>query len=408
MEDNEIWLKHYSSNQRILLVGEGDFSFSTTLASHFGSASNIVATSLDSYDILVAKYKKAKVNLEILSMYGACTLHGVDATKMRLHTDLMMQRFDRIIFNFPHAGFDGREDNTRLIEKHKKLVLDFFRNASGMLRANGEIHITHKTSFPFSSWNIPELARRNSLGLIDCVDFKIEDYPGYNNKRGDCRMRRCDQPFPLGKCSTFKFRFFPAIKNMSRLDNNTRIRSERSNGYLSETDYQPTPFHHRHPETHLHVGNADHLNRTSENFQTPNGSDLRGSAYGTQTSDYERSIAEAVRRCHQYQTNPSKDQYQGDPLELADVQRGFTIDTNKYCGYNGTPLPISIGRENLKVSDRYSGEAWMHIASIYGQYSGGAEMSEYARSVESSLRRLHERNVLYQNAEKASGFQHYR
>lgn len=44
----EKWIKHYSSRHKILLVGEGDFSFALCLANAFGSASNIVATSFDS------------------------------------------------------------------------------------------------------------------------------------------------------------------------------------------------------------------------------------------------------------------------------------------------------------------------------------------------------------------------
>lgn len=47
--EEEKWLKYYSSLHQILLVGEGDFSFSACLAQSFGSASNIVATSRDSF-----------------------------------------------------------------------------------------------------------------------------------------------------------------------------------------------------------------------------------------------------------------------------------------------------------------------------------------------------------------------
>lgn len=47
-DKEEKWIKHYSSRHEILLVGEGDFSFAACLARSFGSAANMVATSLDS------------------------------------------------------------------------------------------------------------------------------------------------------------------------------------------------------------------------------------------------------------------------------------------------------------------------------------------------------------------------
>ncbi|KNA03846.1 hypothetical protein SOVF_205200 [Spinacia oleracea] len=224
-DETEKWLNNeYSSFHQILLLGEGDFSFALSLSLSFASASNIVATSLDSYDSLIKKYKRAKSNLDLLEKLGASLIHEVDATKMKLHTDLKMRKFDRIIFNFPHAGFHGKEQNLHLINKHRRLVHDFFSNASGMLRPNGEIHVNHKTSAPFSHWNLEKLASQNSLLLIECVPFNIHDYPGYNNKRGD--GLRCDEPFRLGKCSTFKFIFSPESKKMST--NHTRRDSKEN------------------------------------------------------------------------------------------------------------------------------------------------------------------------------------
>ncbi|CAK8565796.1 unnamed protein product [Lathyrus sativus] len=206
-EDERKWITHYCSDHQILLVGDGDFSFSLSLAKVFASASNIVASSLDTYAEVTKKYKNAKSNLEELQKLGAYLLHGVDATQMKFHPDLKMWRFDRIIFNFPHAGFHGKEDNLMMIKMHMDLVFGFFKNASHMLRINGEVHVNHKTPPPFDTWNIEKLAEQSFLMMVECADFKQEAYPGYNNKRG--HRSRCDDPFPLGKCSTFKFIYNP-------------------------------------------------------------------------------------------------------------------------------------------------------------------------------------------------------
>ncbi|KAH7860797.1 hypothetical protein Vadar_018105 [Vaccinium darrowii] len=266
-KDREIWVKHYCSSHQILLVGEGDFSFSLSLARSFGSASNILATSLDSYDELIKKYKQVKWNLKKLALLGASILHGVDATKMEHHTDLKMRKFDRIIFNFPHAGFDGKEDSTHLIEKHKKVVHGFFRNASGMLRANGEIHVNHKTTPPFNRWNLEELASKTSLALTERVDFKAEDYQGYSNKRG--AGRKSDDPFPLGECSTYKFIFSPNAKKMSKVlwsSDTAHITFHKFEGTPIETVPQPIiPYEFRQPQTNF----TAYPNNIPGHFESP-------------------------------------------------------------------------------------------------------------------------------------------
>ncbi|KAK4715040.1 hypothetical protein R3W88_020947 [Solanum pinnatisectum] len=220
-EEEEKIIQHYSSYHQILLVGDGDFSFSLCLAQVFGSAANIVASSLQSYDDVIKMYKNGKSNLEKLKSLGGTVLHGVDATKIQLHTDLSNRKFDRIIYNFPHAGFHGSEDSDHLIQMHKNLVGRFFGSAKKMLRVDGQIHVTHKTCHPYGLWDLVGLGSGNSLICIECADFKIENYPGYNNKRG--AGSKCDEPFHLGECNTFKFKFDLSRKNVPRTKHKKRF-----------------------------------------------------------------------------------------------------------------------------------------------------------------------------------------
>ncbi|XP_074293905.1 uncharacterized protein At4g26485-like [Silene latifolia] len=132
----------YKSSQKILLVGEGDFSFATCLANVFGNASNLFATSLDSYSEVIE----------------------------RLHRDL---------------------------------VRGFLKNAYELVSYKGQIHITHKTAYPFDRWNIRELAKEARMEYVVETEFNKWDYPGYCNKRGEGHGIRCDESFPVGACSTF-------------------------------------------------------------------------------------------------------------------------------------------------------------------------------------------------------------
>ncbi|KAI5332587.1 hypothetical protein L3X38_022716 [Prunus dulcis] len=172
----------------------------------FGLAVNMVATSLDSRESLMLKYSKALSNVKELEARGCIVLHEVDVHSMSQHPFLIRLRFDRIIYNFPHAGYllgpFSSERNRFQIWFHQDLIRGFLKNALELLTAIGEIHVTHKTTFPFSEWKIVELAHEVGLYLVDEEPFSLWDYPGYENKRGD---GMCDQTFPVGMCSTFKF-----------------------------------------------------------------------------------------------------------------------------------------------------------------------------------------------------------
>lgn len=57
------------------------------------------------------KYICPMRNLKQLKDLGCVILHNVDVHTMSQHTALIDKRFDRIVFNFPHAGFIDSEDS---------------------------------------------------------------------------------------------------------------------------------------------------------------------------------------------------------------------------------------------------------------------------------------------------------
>ncbi|WZZ89691.1 hypothetical protein YC2023_118270 [Brassica napus] len=228
-------LKHYNNKQKILLVGEGDFSFSLSLARAFGSATNLIATSLDSQVerfIMVTEricmvrashqlrypevttelernYKNGKANVEELERLGCNVVFGVNVHSMTTKPNLgCSATHDRVIFNFPHAGFDyGREHEIKTIMRHQELVRGFMKSARLLVKdedKGGEIHVVHKTEYPFSEWKLKTLGEKEGLELVSEIEFCLNHYPGYSNKRGSRGYN--DSSFPVGKSSTFIFK----------------------------------------------------------------------------------------------------------------------------------------------------------------------------------------------------------
>ncbi|KAG7538112.1 hypothetical protein ISN44_As13g019300 [Arabidopsis suecica] len=123
-------LRHYNNKQKILLIGEGDFSFSLSLARAFGSATNLTATSLDTQGELERKFKNGKANVEELERLGCSVVYGVNVHSMTTKPSVGSALYDRVIFNFPHAGFDyGREHEIKTIMRHQELVRGFMKSA---------------------------------------------------------------------------------------------------------------------------------------------------------------------------------------------------------------------------------------------------------------------------------------
>ncbi|KAI3951458.1 hypothetical protein MKW92_006504 [Papaver armeniacum] len=182
------WIKHYSSSHEILLVGEGDFSFSTRLARTFGSARHMVATSLDSEFLRL--YSNAISNMNELRSRGCTVMLNIDARTMAQDSTLSQRKFDRIVFNFPYQNVKKRGSRSAQLSLHRDFVKLFFENATKLLAVNGQIHVTHKTNSFHCEW--------------DLQGFSLSDYPGYNNKYGVV-SKVMDASFQCQPSSTFKF-----------------------------------------------------------------------------------------------------------------------------------------------------------------------------------------------------------
>eukprot|EP00122_Pirum_gemmata_P001530 Pgem_evm1s1376 len=129
----------YKSSNRILLVGEGNFSFAKMLSISLGPA-NITATCFDSYSEVCNKYESSESTIKSLRNMGVLVQTSIDATKLKSalqenvhrlsskpdlkHLKRLQQplNFDRIVFNFPHIGGSTDDD----IVLNQNLLSAFF------------------------------------------------------------------------------------------------------------------------------------------------------------------------------------------------------------------------------------------------------------------------------------------
>ncbi|EGF76846.1 hypothetical protein BATDEDRAFT_5132, partial [Batrachochytrium dendrobatidis JAM81] len=181
----------FESDDTVLLVGEGNFSFAASLIQELSGTLHLTATSYDSHSTVVSKYPDSVENLALLADWESTTLFNIDATVLHKTKLLKSKRFDCIIFNFPHVGL-GIKDQTRNIQQNQTLISDFLASAMHLLTSrslygdskDGVIYITVKTGMPYDLWDVKGLAKANGgMSCLRSFVFHPEAFPGYSHRR---------------------------------------------------------------------------------------------------------------------------------------------------------------------------------------------------------------------------------
>ena len=172
----------YSAQHRTLLLGEGDLSFAVALSLVWRTAASLTATTFDDEATARTRYVKFEENAQTVRDLGGAVAFGVDAARCATNSTVRRALYDRIIFNFPHAGA-GIKDQQRNIATNQALLRGTFSSAPSLLAPGGQLHVTLKRGEPYDSWSIVTIAKLCGLRVQHCTPFAPEAYPGYAHRR---------------------------------------------------------------------------------------------------------------------------------------------------------------------------------------------------------------------------------
>ncbi|KAI3639192.1 hypothetical protein MIR68_002722 [Amoeboaphelidium protococcarum] len=158
----------------------------------------IVATTLDSEEITREKYPDLSSIMSFIEerseQVDCSVVFGVDATDAQKVKSFIpkTQRFDKIIFNFPHVSC-GISDQKQNILANQRLVYAFLKSCAKYLVEGGQLVVSLKEGPPYDSWRMKQLLKVNheitvadrQLVYSGCQKFNIEAWEqlGYAHRR---------------------------------------------------------------------------------------------------------------------------------------------------------------------------------------------------------------------------------
>lgn len=171
----------FEKGQKILFVGEGNFSFAAScIENHLEHGEDVVATSFDDEATVHNKYPDAAVHITTIEDCCGTVKHAIDATKLEQH--FPNTHFDVVIFMFPHVAA-GIADEDRNILTNQKMLSSFFKTAQEVLAPEGTIAVSLAVSKTYDLWDIRGLAKAQGLKVKTSGPFQGTLFPGYEHRR---------------------------------------------------------------------------------------------------------------------------------------------------------------------------------------------------------------------------------
>ncbi len=179
----------------VILVGEGNLSFSKSLLSNFNSGiKQMFATTFEAKEELSVEAHK---NAKFLLREGVKVLHGVDANKLRSYfSERNIGFVNTIVFQFPHTG----KRNTKYGKStNHYLIRHFLQEATELIDEKGRVIISSvDTPYYDGMFQFERAAEKTKTKIVNCYSFEPKSFPGYNH------INTNDQDSALKKYQKFK------------------------------------------------------------------------------------------------------------------------------------------------------------------------------------------------------------
>ena len=86
-----------------------------------------------------------------------------------------------MVFNFPDRGVGTV--GTLAVQANQDMLAAFFKPVKALLAKDGEVHVAVAASRAQAAWNVAGIAARGGLTYRAALDFKPEEFPGYQHFR---------------------------------------------------------------------------------------------------------------------------------------------------------------------------------------------------------------------------------